>query len=75
MKKVIMLLTVVTLTACTTPAYTLKDRKTGQVAQCGGNVSSSLAGGVIGYHIQKSNDAKCVKQLESQGFKIETVSP
>ena len=48
----------------------LKNEKTGQFVQCGGNVSSSMAGGAIGYHIQKGNDAECIAQYSSQGFNV-----
>lgn len=57
------------LSACTTQLTTLKNEKTGQVVTCGGDTSASLAGGAIGYNIQKDNDAKCVKNYEKQGFK------
>ena len=63
-------LTCLILSACTTPQTTLKNSKTGQVATCGGNVSSSLAGGAIGYHIQASNDKDCIITYQAQGFKI-----
>ena len=56
------------LTGCTTPMTTMKNSK-GQVVACGGNVSSSLAGGAIGYHIQKTNDEKCVEEFKKAGFK------
>lgn len=58
------------LVGCTTPQTVLKSR-TGQVVTCGGNVSSSLAGGVIGYHIQASNDKKCVETYKKNGFSVE----
>lgn len=66
-------LIVLSLAACTTPATTLKHPKTGQVARCGGSATGSMVGGVLGYHIQKSNDTTCVSEFQSQGFKIETV--
>lgn len=68
MKYLTIILACAILTGCTTPATVLKSR-TGQVVTCGGNVSSSLAGGVIGYHIQKHNDDKCVEMHKGQGFK------
>ena len=58
------------LGACTTPNTMYKNPKTGQIEACGGNVSSSLAGGAIGYHIQKANDDKCREALEKNGFVI-----
>lgn len=57
------------LCACTTPKTVLKHPKTGQVAICGGNAESALAGGVIGYHIQKANDDECVNDYLNEGFK------
>lgn len=67
MKK-LYLVSVVLMTGCTTPMTTLENPKTGQIVTCGGNVSSSMAGGAIGYHIQKSNDEKCVETYSDQGF-------
>lgn len=58
------------LTGCTTPQTILENPKTGQVERCGGDVSSSLAGGAIGYHIQKGNDEKCVESFKSKGFVV-----
>lgn len=55
------------LAGCATPLHTLRS-PTGQVATCGGSVTGSLAGGVIGYHIQKGNDEDCVKNFQQQGF-------
>ena len=58
------------LCGCSTPSTVLKNPQTGQIARCGGNVSGSLAGGAIGYHIQKGNDQKCVQGYKGQGFEI-----
>lgn len=58
------------LSACTTPMTVLRNDKTGQVVQCGGNISSSMAGGAIGYHIQENNDKECVAQYKTEGFKV-----
>lgn len=69
MKRIIAIIAVLTLSACTTPQHVMKNPRTGQVETCGGNVSSSLTGGVIGYHIQKANDEKCRRILEENGFK------
>ncbi|MEM7468710.1 MAG: hypothetical protein AAF387_17720 [Pseudomonadota bacterium] len=46
----------------------MKHPETGQVAQCGGSATGSLVGGVVGYHIQKGNDRKCVNEYLKQGF-------
>lgn len=56
------------LAACETPTTTLRHPTTGQIATCGGNVSSSLAGGMIGYSIQQSSDAQCVQRWQAMGF-------
>ncbi len=58
-----------TLAACATPALTLKNDKTGQVVQCGGDATGSMVGGMIGYNVQKNNDETCAKNYEAQGFK------
>ncbi len=57
------------LAGCATPALTLKNEKTGQVVQCGGDATGSLLGGMIGYNVQKNNDETCAKNYEAQGFK------
>jgi hypothetical protein len=57
------------LSGCTTPASTLRNSATGQVVSCGGNTVSSVAGGYIGYSIQKSADERCVARYLEQGFK------
>lgn len=73
MKKLV-LLAALSITACTTPKTVLKNPDTGQVATCGGSATGSLVGGVIGYHIQKGNDAECVSDFMGQGFKRVSVS-
>jgi hypothetical protein len=57
------------IAGCTTPKTVLKNEKTGQVVMCGGSATGSMVGGVIGYHIQKSNDTDCVADHMDQGFK------
>ena len=56
------------LAGCTTPTVMLKNPSTGQIARCGGGASGSMAAGLIGYNIEKSNDEKCVKDYEAKGF-------
>jgi len=56
--------------ACATPQTVLKNPLTGQVVQCGGGAGGSVAGGAIGYRIQKSNDEKCVESYKEQGFEV-----
>lgn len=68
MKKVIFTVLLLTATACTTPKTVLKNHQTGQVVMCGGSATGSMVGGVIGYHIQKSNDSDCVSTYIEQGF-------
>lgn len=60
----------VLVSACATRQTILKNDKTGKYATCGGSSTGSVAGGVIGYNIQKSNDEKCVDAYKKQGFKI-----
>jgi len=64
----IMALAIIGLTACSTPKVMLKNEKTGQVVSCGGSATGSLVGGVIGYHIQKSNDSQCEADYLANGF-------
>ncbi len=58
------------LTACATPQTILRDEKTGQTVVCGGGTAGSIAGGMIGYSIQKDNDATCIKDYKKVGYKI-----
>jgi hypothetical protein len=62
-------LVVVALVGCATPAITLKNESTGQIARCGGDATGSMVGGLIGYNIQKDNDEACARAYEAQGFK------
>ena len=64
----ILTIVVVTLAGCSTPKVMLKNPKTGQIESCGGSATGSLVGGVVGYHIQKSNDTKCEADLLAHGF-------
>lgn len=70
MKQIVLLTAALALAACTTPTTTLKHPKTKQVVSCGGEVAASMAGGAIGYNIQKDNDAKCVSTYKKQGFRV-----
>lgn len=63
-----MLLTAAFVSGCATPVLMLKNEKTGQIARCGGEVGGSMAGGLIGYNIQKKSDKACVKDYEAKGF-------
>jgi uncharacterized lipoprotein YajG len=67
-RAVLILSSSVLLAACTTPVTTLRNPRTGQVVTCGGNTASSLAGGAIGYSIQRSADGRCVEAYSAQGF-------
>lgn len=68
MLKIITLFAALALAGCSTPKTMLINQKTGQVESCGGSATGSMTGGVIGYHIQKSNDAKCEADLLANGF-------
>jgi hypothetical protein len=61
------------LCACTTPKTMLVNDKTGQFHVCGGDVGSSIAGGIVGYHVQKSNDEDCVRDYKREGFRVKYV--
>lgn len=66
--KTVAVVAILAVTACTTPETMLRHPETAQVARCGGNVTGSLAGGLIGYAIQEGNDSKCVSSYIEQGF-------
>lgn len=71
MKKIfIAAIAVLSVSACSTPKTVLKNQKTGQVVSCGGSATGSLVGGVIGYHIQKSNDSQCSQDYMENGFDV-----
>jgi len=64
----ILLAALAILSGCTTPSTMLRNPTTGQIVTCGGNTTSSLAGGMIGYAIQQNADAECVGSYRAQGF-------
>lgn len=70
MKSIFLILPLAALSACTTPKTVLRNEDTGQVAVCGGNTTSSLFGGALGYYIQKSSDADCTADYLKQGFDV-----
>lgn len=70
MKRILVLITLPILAACTTPTTTLKHKKTGQIVTCGGSSGASWAGGAIGYEIQKDHDSNCVNNYKSEGFRV-----
>lgn len=57
------------LAGCATPAVMLKNDQTGQIARCGGGSAGSLAGGLMGYTIEKNSDAACIGDYEARGFR------
>lgn len=61
---------VLAVLGCTTPVTMLKNDSTGQIGRCGGDATGSMAGGLIGYNIQKGSDQDCVRDYQSQGFKV-----
>jgi hypothetical protein len=65
----VVILIIVSLTGCATPVVMLQHAATGQVARCGGGTAGSMAGGLIGYNIERSGDERCVKDYEAKGFK------
>ena len=70
MKKfIIVMITCILLSGCSTPVVMLENEETGQIVSCGGSATGSMVGGVIGYQIQKSNDEDCEAAYIAQGFK------
>ena len=70
MKKIYLIIPIIlSLTACATPKTVLK-ASNGQVAVCGGDMSSSVAAGFLGYYLQKKVDSECVETYTKNGFKI-----
>ena len=67
-------LALLALSACATPITTLQNAKTKQVVTCGGDSTASMAGGLIGYNIQKSSDDDCVAAYQKQGFAVTGVT-
>lgn len=56
------------ISGCATPVLILKNNKTGQIVRCGGEATGSMAGGLIGYNIQKKTDRACARDYEGRGF-------
>jgi hypothetical protein len=75
MKKILFIATLLFVAGCTTPMTTLRHPKSQQVVTCGGSATGSMVGGVVGYHIQKSNDTDCVTNFEKQGFAVIDKTP
>lgn len=73
MKRTLVVLLGLALAGCTTPMTTLRNPETGQIATCGGSATGSFVGGIVGYHIQKSNDGDCVQAYLANGFLIQSV--
>jgi hypothetical protein len=69
MKRLLPLAIILALAGCTTPVTMLKNDATGQVARCGGDTTSSIAGGLIGNSIQRGSDDDCIRDYQSQGFR------
>lgn len=68
MKPLLLGISLMALAGCTTPKTMLINKKTGQIESCGGSATGSMVGGVLGYHIQKSNDMQCQSDLMANGF-------
>ncbi|MFO1243482.1 MAG: hypothetical protein U1E36_09875 [Rickettsiales bacterium] len=58
------------LCACATPETVLQNKATGETITCGGGTAGSIAGGMVGYSIQKDNDKKCIEEHKAKGFVI-----
>lgn len=68
MKKLILVTVCLLISGCSTPVSMMKN-ESGQVVRCGGNITSSLAGGMVGYYFQKKADDKCKEDYKKSGFK------
>ena len=69
MKKIFILTMITLLSACSTPRTTLQNYY-GDTVTCGGDVSSSLALGGVGYYWQKQVDKECVENYQKYGYGI-----
>jgi len=56
------------LGGCATPLTVMTNPETGQAVRCGGTATGAMMGGIIGYHIQESNDRNCVNAYLELGF-------
>ncbi|HZL59770.1 MAG TPA: hypothetical protein VFC38_08710 [Stellaceae bacterium] len=56
------------LAGCATPITILKNPTTGETVRCGGGTAGSAAGGMLGYSIEQSHDAECVRNYRANGF-------
>lgn len=63
------------ISACSTPRTTLVNPETGQVVTCGGSATGSMAGGVIGYNIDRANADDCVAEYRALGFERVEAGP
>lgn len=70
--KYLLLLSLLGLTACATPAVTMVNKQ-GDTATCGGEIGPSIALGAIGYQIAKGNDDDCISQHKEAGYKIQSI--
>ena len=71
--KYLIILSLLGLTACATPAATMYKASTDETAVCGGEIGPSIALGAIGYQIAKQNDNDCIAQHEKAGYKIQDI--
>ena len=70
MKKshIILLIAIMLTSGCATPVTTLKNPQ-GNVATCGGDMSSSASLGLLGYYLQEQIDKECVENYKKHGYK------
>jgi len=54
--------------ACATPKITMTNTRTGETAECGGNVGASVMFGAMGYIVQRQIDKTCVNDHAANGF-------
>lgn len=60
------------LVSCSTPKTYLQNEKTGHMIYCGGDISSSVSLGFIGYQIQKQADKECVEEFKKNGYVVKS---
>jgi uncharacterized membrane protein YeaQ/YmgE (transglycosylase-associated protein family) len=68
-RAMLLALAIAFVAGCATPVVMLKNDQTGQIARCGGGTTGSVAGGLIGYSVEKDSDSACVRDYESRGFR------
>jgi hypothetical protein len=66
------ILTAFVLVSCSTPKTYLQNEKNGHMIYCGGDISSSVSLGFIGYQLQKQVDKECVEEFKKNGYVVKS---